>query len=99
VARVIFPDIHVPFWLGTYWEPKLDLGTSSYPVRQRNWEDLPIWAGYPKPSMGSHYPKCSLIALPNKQNTYPYNNRQVSGLLANNIFDTVIRIYIKAPLN
>jgi hypothetical protein len=36
------------------------LGTSSYLVRPPNWEDLPIWAGYPKPSLGSHYPKCSL---------------------------------------
>jgi hypothetical protein len=55
------------FWCYTSlfgWEPignpSWVLGTSSYPVRQPNWEDLPIWAGYPKPSLGSHYPKCSL---------------------------------------
>jgi hypothetical protein len=39
------------------------LGTSSYLVRQPNWEDLPIGTGYPKPSLGSHYPKCSLHVI------------------------------------
>jgi hypothetical protein len=53
--------LHVLFGWEPIGNPSWVLGTSSYPVRQPNWEDLPIWAGYPKPSLGSHYPKCSLI--------------------------------------
>jgi hypothetical protein len=37
--------------------------------------------------------------LLNKQNTYPYNNRQVSGLLTNNTSNTIIKAYTKIPLN
>jgi hypothetical protein len=64
------------------------LGTLSYPVRQPNWEDLPIGTGYPKPSLGSHYPKCSL----NKTGGYPrrriYNRGSGSLVTLHKISDT-----------